>query len=224
MFLGTAAVAAAAGGTDDVLINENGVMAVHAPMTAARVGSLSTRTASPSLLDAFSSLASSALGRPVRAHNLLQTDTKPEVVVRGVRLGVGHALANTISCWSIGRNRRHCGYCAPCLIRRISMESHGIVDAVYDVNPFHGERADDPTVHDNLVQLLMLAADLAGATNEFEIELDYPEVLNTGSAMTIAESLAMSPPLGGAARYSYSPFARVLGELAVSADRRRQCG
>ncbi len=190
LFLGVAALVASATGLHEVFINENGVMAVHAPMTAARIGSLSTRTASPSLLDSFSVLATDALGTPVCARNLLQQDTKPDVVGRGTALGVGTALANTISCWSIARNRRHCGYCAPCLIRRISFETHGTMDAVYDTNPLDGDRASDPVVHDNLVQLLMLARDLVEMPPAL-VELEYTELLNTGSTMTLAQSLDM---------------------------------
>lgn len=191
LFLGLAAVVAAASGVEDVYINENGVMAVHAPMTAARVGSLSTRTASPKLVDAFAAVARTALEAPsLQVHNILQRDTKPEVAGRAVSLGVGHCLANTVSCWSIARNSRHCGYCAPCLIRRISMETHGVVDALYDHNPFDGERSDDPVAHDNLVQLLMLAQDLINMDG-FEVQLDYPELLNTGASMSIEDSMAM---------------------------------
>lgn len=190
LFLGVGALVASTLGLDEVFINENGVMAVHAPMTAARLGSLSTRTASPSLLDAFSALATNALGTPISARNLLQQDTKPEVVGRGVGLGVGTALANTISCWSIARNRRHCGYCAPCLIRRISFETHGTMDAIYDTNPLDGDRATDAVVHDNLVQLLMLARDLTEMPPAL-IELEYTELLNTGAAMTLAQSVDM---------------------------------
>ena len=188
LFLGVASVVAARADLDKVFINENGVMAVHAPMTPARVGSLSTRTASPSLLDAFGTVATQALEKSIAAVNPLQRDTKPDVVGRAAPLGLENALANTISCWAISRQNRHCGYCAPCLIRRISFETHGIRDVNYEVNPFEGDRAGNATVHDNLIQMLMLARDLAEMSPS-DIELQYTELLNTGTSMTLAQSM-----------------------------------
>jgi hypothetical protein len=208
LFLGFAALVAAASGVEDVFINENGVMAVHVPMTAARMGSYSTRTASPTMLDSFGSLATRALGAPISVRNLYQSMTKPEIVAHTGELGVAHAMANTISCWSIGRRPTHCGYCAPCLIRRISFEYAGLMDAIYDSNPFNGDRPSDPVAQDNLIQLLALAKDLA-TFDQALLELDYPELLNTGRKLSLADSIAMHQRWGGqvlavAANYAYS--------------------
>ena len=51
LFASTAALVAMAIGFEDVYVNENGIMAVHVPLTAARLGSFSTRTATPRVLD-----------------------------------------------------------------------------------------------------------------------------------------------------------------------------
>jgi hypothetical protein len=50
LFVSSAALVASALGIEDVYLNENGVIAVHVPLTAARIGSLSTRTASPRVI------------------------------------------------------------------------------------------------------------------------------------------------------------------------------
>jgi 7-cyano-7-deazaguanine synthase in queuosine biosynthesis len=189
LFLGSAALVAQATGLRDIFINENGVMAIHTPVTAARIGSFSTRTASPALLENFAHLASAALDSQLSVQNLLQRNTKPEVVERATKLGKGTALAQTVSCWSIGRTRRHCGFCAPCLMRRISFELHDVTDALYDMNPFHGV-GDNPAAKDNLVHLIMFARDLI-EFDDAEIELEYPEVLNVGPTMTRQESLQL---------------------------------
>jgi Queuosine biosynthesis protein QueC len=208
LFLGFAAVVAAASRVEDVFINENGVMAVHVPMTAARMGSYSTRTASPTMLDSFGSLATRALGAPISVRNLYQSMTKPEVVAHTGKLGVAHAMANTISCWSIGRHPTHCGYCAPCLIRRVSFEHGGLMDAIYGSNPFNGDRPSDPVAQDNLIQLLILATDLS-TSDPALLELDYAELLNTGRSLSLADSIAMHQRWGRqvlavAANYAYS--------------------
>ena len=120
LFVGAACVVAAVGGSNQVWLNENGIMALHLPLTAARIGSLSTHTASPPIVERMRALASDVLGGQLRVDNHLVAMTKPEVVERAVALGAGAQLQDTVSCWSIGRTRTHCGICAPCLIRRIS--------------------------------------------------------------------------------------------------------
>lgn len=136
LFVGAAALVAALGGSDEVVLNENGIMALHLPLTAARIGSLSTHTASPPILERMRALASAVLGRPLRVENRLVHLTKPEVVGRAVALGHGQDMVQTVSCWQIGRTHRHCGICAPCLLRRISCEHHGVADVPYDADVF----------------------------------------------------------------------------------------
>jgi hypothetical protein len=74
LFVGAAAVVAAVGGSNQVWLNENGTMALHLPLTAARIGSLSTHTASPPIVERMRALASDVLGvqlrrQPPRRHD-----------------------------------------------------------------------------------------------------------------------------------------------------------
>jgi 7-cyano-7-deazaguanine synthase in queuosine biosynthesis len=191
LFSSSAALVAAALGIEDVYLNENGVMAVHVPLTAARVGSLSTRTASPRILAQMADLATSALGATVRITNLLVGMTKPEVVERGVALGHGTDLHKSVSCWSISHRSTHCGYCAPCLIRRISCTAHGVPDADYDEDVFTDAAAlsrDD--AKDALTHLIQLAEEFRDGDDD-DLELDYPELLGGGVALSLSDAIAM---------------------------------
>jgi hypothetical protein len=189
LFVGAAALVAALGGSDEVLLNENGIMALHLPLTAARIGSLSTHTASPPILERMRALASEVLGRPLRVENRLVHLTKPEVVGRAVALGHSQEMAQTVSCWQIGRTHRHCGICAPCLLRRVSCEHHGIPDVPYDADVFDDTSAlNDPRARDNLAHFVSLVEDLS-ELSDLELEYEYPELLGAAPAMTLAEAI-----------------------------------
>jgi 7-cyano-7-deazaguanine synthase in queuosine biosynthesis len=192
LYVGAAATAAAAMGTEDVYLNENGVLAIHLPMSEARIGSYSTRTASPQLLDDMSALASAALERQIRVRNVLLPMTKPEVARLGADLGQADVLPETTSCWSAGRTREHCGYCAPCIMRRISCELHGLADVDYRNDPFGDEvfLAQNLRATDNMVHLGGLVRDFR-ELNDFELELEYVEIFSGGTQMSAGEALAL---------------------------------
>lgn len=188
-FVGAAALVAAQGGSDEVILNENGIMALHVPLTAARIGSLSTHTASPPILERMGALASAVLGRPLRVENRLVRLTKPEVVGRAVALGHGQDMIRTVSCWQIGRTNRHCGICAPCLLRRISCERHGVRDIDYDADVFDDPSSlQDARARDNLTHFVSLVDELGELTG-LEMEYEYPELLSAAPAMTLAEAI-----------------------------------
>jgi 7-cyano-7-deazaguanine synthase in queuosine biosynthesis len=192
LYMGAAATVAAALGVDTVYLNENGVLALHLPMSEARIGSYSTRTASPHVLDDMEALASAALGCTIKFSNILLQMTKPEVAALGANLGQADALKDTISCWSAGRTRRHCGYCAPCIMRRISCELHGLDDAEYENDIFTDEVLVDtnPRAKDNLVHLGGLIRDFR-ELDDFDLELEYVEIFSGGSQITAAEGLEL---------------------------------
>jgi 7-cyano-7-deazaguanine synthase in queuosine biosynthesis len=185
LFLSCAGVVAAATGADTIHLSENGVMAVHLPLTAARIGSLSTRTASPSFADSFGDLMASALESPLKVVNRLIHRTKPDVVALARQIGCDSSIPSTISCWSIGHTRQHCGYCAPCMIRRIACELHNVADTTYEHDVFgnSGVIASRPFARDNLVQFIEASVSIASATDE-ELELRFPELLNGGREIT----------------------------------------
>ena len=67
LFVSTAALVATATGFRDVYVNENGIMAVHVPLTAARSGSFSTRTATPGSSTRWAAWPARRLGRRLRS-------------------------------------------------------------------------------------------------------------------------------------------------------------
>lgn len=193
MFMGAAALAASALGLSEVHLSENGVMAVHVPMSAARVGSLSTKTAAPGVVARMGELASQVLGTPIAIRNELVDLTKPQVVERAVHLGGTDTLPNLASCWAIGRHHdMHCGICAPCLMRRISFLTHGVDDAVYqrDVLDNEVDFASSDTARDNLSQLCQFVSELADL-DDSELFIDYPELLDGAPALTPRESVEL---------------------------------
>lgn len=191
LFLAVGAMMACVAGSEAVFINENGPMAIHVPMTAARIGSLSTHTAAPAVLERVESLAQVVLGCPVTISNTLLSLTKPEVVQFGLQLGLGDSLVDTVSCWSIGRTSRHCGVCAPCMIRRISFMWNSAADCEYERDVFGDPSVlDGDFASDNLTHLIRVLEDLAGA-GDLELQLDYPELLNGGRAMSLSDSIAL---------------------------------
>jgi hypothetical protein len=189
LFLAAAALVACVGESGEVFINENGQMAVHIPMTAARIGSLSTRTAAPAVLERVEALARTVLGCDLTIKNSLLARTKPEVVQYGLELGLADPLVDTVSCWSIGRTSRHCGICAPCLIRRISFEWNGAQDCTYDRDAFADPSVlDNEFASDNLTHLIRVLDDLANKS-DLDLQLDYPELLNGATALPLAPNI-----------------------------------
>lgn len=192
LFVGAACLVAAVGEKDQIHLNENGVMALHLPLTAARIGSLSTRTASPPFLARMEQLAGAVLGADLSITDQLVAMTKPEVVEIAVNGDYGDQLPDTVSCWSIGRTREHCGICPPCLMRRISCLTHGVDDVSYAADAL-----DDPTVldderaQDHLAHFVGLIDDLL-EKSEVQLPFDYPELLNAAPAMTVTEGIALN--------------------------------
>lgn len=156
-FLGIGSALAAAHGVNNVYINENGIMAIHLPMDAARSSTFSTRTAYPQFLNLFQGIVRHWLGNQIEIRNPFALSTKTEVLEVCARLGIGPSLYHTVSCAhsaSIQQTVKrqgskdylmaaeapdlHCGYCFPCLLRRVSMWKSGLAeyDVEYATNPF----------------------------------------------------------------------------------------
>ncbi|MGO9762689.1 MAG: 7-cyano-7-deazaguanine synthase [Solirubrobacteraceae bacterium] len=191
LYLSCAALVATALGIEDVYLNENGIMAIHLPLTAARHGSFSTRTASPRVLTQIAALASTTLGANVAVHNLLVGLTKPEVTARAKALGHADDVKSTVSCWSISHRSTHCGYCSPCLMRRISCLVHNVEDVTYELDVLNdAPTMDKADAKDTLTHFIEVAQDFR-ELDDFDLELTYPDLINGASAMSIAETIAM---------------------------------
>lgn len=155
-FLAVAALAAEAlaqfrGGIIDLNICENGLIAINPPLTARRIGALSTRTAHPHYLLLVQQILDT-LGMPVKIVNPHRHDTKGEMLARHVKSPEIEFFASaTVSCGNWKRKGKQCGRCWPCAIRRSAFVRAGVKDhTVYDtpslIDALHDEQERDDVV------------------------------------------------------------------------------
>jgi hypothetical protein len=192
LYVSSAALVATALGFEDIYVNENGIMAVHVPLTAARLGSFSTRTAVPRVLNQMATLATNGLGAPVKITNKLIGMTKTEVAERAHVLGHAADVDKTVSCWSISHHSStHCGYCSPCIMRRLACLAHGIADVTYELDVLGDLAAlDKDDAKDTLVHFIQLADEFDNGS-DFDLEVDHPELINGASGLGTTATLAL---------------------------------
>lgn len=135
---------------------ENGFISINPPLTGARLGSLSTRTAHPAFLQLVQRLIDAA-GLRVRIENPHQLKTKGEMLreCRNKPLLRAHA-SETTSC---GRFKQfgytHCGRCVPCLVRRAAFRASGTTDKTKYVYVDLGRDDDDHAGFDDVRSVAM---------------------------------------------------------------------
>lgn len=147
-----ASVAEHLGDGTPLLIPENGTIALNVPLTPARRGSCSTRTAHPYYLKLLQEwLEQLGLHHPLQ--NPLLGKTKGEAVLECKSHDV---LARTAvlsnSCakrghkhWWVRRDASACGCCMPCIYRRAALHKVGLDTEVYGNDICTGEvRTADP--------------------------------------------------------------------------------
>ncbi|MFE9232848.1 Qat anti-phage system QueC-like protein QatC [Cellulosimicrobium funkei] len=138
----------AAGGTVPVYICENGFIAINPPLTAGRVGSLSTRTAHPHFLGELQEILT-AVGLRVRLANPYAEMTKGEMLTKSADPDLlGTLASSSTSCGRYQRHKlQHCGRCVPCSVRRASFFSAGWADdTAYlydDLSRYDGSELED---------------------------------------------------------------------------------
>ena len=124
-------VAAAVGPTVPVYIPENGFIGLNIPLSASRLGSLSTRTTHPHFISQLETVLSGlSIRNPLV--NPYRFSTKGEMLgrIRCIESARNFATSS-VSCAhpEVGRWRKrpigNCGYCYPCLIRRAAMHRVG---------------------------------------------------------------------------------------------------
>lgn len=110
-----------------LLVPENGFIALNVPLEVTRVGSFSTRTTHPFYLELWNKLLS-GLGLDINVYNPYWNKTKGEMAAECYNKDVlFDTMKVSFSCSSPGKARwkgkspQHCGYCVPCLIRRAAM-------------------------------------------------------------------------------------------------------
>jgi 7-cyano-7-deazaguanine synthase in queuosine biosynthesis len=133
LFLALAVALAAAADISEIVIPENGLIAINPPLNISRAGTLSTRTAHPRFIAGFSSFIARAGIFDGRIHNPFMYLSKTDVVRRAPR-ALRSMFRKTLSCSHLGRTRwdkfsgYHCGYCVPCLFRRVALSAIGLDD------------------------------------------------------------------------------------------------
>jgi 7-cyano-7-deazaguanine synthase in queuosine biosynthesis len=188
MFLSFAAAAAAVRGLQEIYICENGVMSLNVPISDARKGSRSTRHAHPLFLHYFNQLIDSLYERPFNVRNPFQFWTKGEEarLLRDTNLcGV---IKDTVTCWGYPnqtlryKHSNHCGYCLPCIVRRVSLISAGLsqYDDHYAFDVFNMNGSSKEKHVRNIDDLIYFCRTFTNLSNT-ELLYRYPELMLVGS-------------------------------------------
>ncbi len=111
-----------------LIVPENGLIALNAPLTPRRIGSLSTRTTHPHYLGLIQEVLD-LVGLNVRITNPYRHKTKGEMLRECRDQTTLHAIMDrTVSCGKWKRTGVQCGRCVPCLVRRASYYAAGLLD------------------------------------------------------------------------------------------------
>lgn len=139
IFIGLAIyVASIAGDNLDMIMPENGNIALNVPLTPSRRGACSTRTAHPFFLNSIAHILHN-IGLKNRVFNSLELKTKGEcaeqclnqsLLINIAELSVSCAKRGHKRTW-IRRNARQCGRCMPCIYRRATLHKIGHDNEVY---------------------------------------------------------------------------------------------
>jgi 7-cyano-7-deazaguanine synthase in queuosine biosynthesis len=160
-------------------LNENGFIAMNPPLTPARLGSLSTRTAHPEFLARIQAVLDH-VGIRVRILNPYAQKTKGEMMreCTDQELLASEAPVST-SCGRFQRfGYRHCGRCVPCQIRRASFLAWGKADSTDYVYDNLSIPTDDYAKFDDVqaVALARLVRDDQGLDAWLGPALSYPYI------------------------------------------------
>jgi len=163
---------------------ENGLISVNPPFTAARLGSLSTRTTHPIFLAYFRELVNNA-GLHIIIEAPYQFKTKGEMLRECIDQTLLRQLAHqSTSCGRYARNNyRHCGRCVPCLIRRAAFQVWNVPDRT---SYLASDLSIDDTDHKNFddvraAGLAVLSAREQGVANWMGASLLSPHVPDPSS-------------------------------------------
>jgi 7-cyano-7-deazaguanine synthase in queuosine biosynthesis len=184
LFLALAALVARRKGLRDiVVIAENGQMAIHLPLTAGRISAFSTHTAHPEFVQTMGNVLSVILDYPISIHNPFLYKTKAETVENTVSRH-REVVKQTVSCWKASRvpgELKHCGFCVPCLSRRIALEANGLTLSEYDRDILAQDVSRLPREDEGRRNLVELAefAKVWGASHTDAFLMDkYPNLEN----------------------------------------------
>lgn len=152
LFITTAVYIAAAYHATEVVVPENGQLAVNPPLSPARLASSSSRSAHPWVLHQMNALVR-LLGGGMKLHNPFLELTKGQVCDAGLNRGLtADTLFKTISCGKPpflhdARRPQHCGLCVACLLRRSGLHAalgydHTVYEAPHPSAASHQRQMD----------------------------------------------------------------------------------
>jgi 7-cyano-7-deazaguanine synthase in queuosine biosynthesis len=172
------------GETVPLYLNENGFIAMNPPLTQARIGSLSTRTAHPEFLARMQAVFD-GVGLRVQIINPYAEQTKGEMLRNCVDQDLLRSTATvSTSCGRFQRFKyKHCGRCVPCQIRRASFLAWGEPDSttyVYeDLSIHNSDHADFDDVQ--AVSMSLLTRADRGLDAWLGPALSYPHIVRRDS-------------------------------------------
>lgn len=132
LFLALAVTISKCVGIATVYIPENGLIALNPPLGKSRLGTLSTRTAHPKYLTELGDFLSATGIFKGQIKNPFLFQSKTDMLA-GLAPSLHAAIRRSVSCARPSRYKhlgvRHCGYCVPCIYRRIAMIEASIDNA-----------------------------------------------------------------------------------------------
>jgi 7-cyano-7-deazaguanine synthase in queuosine biosynthesis len=167
-------------GIENLYMFENGVLAMNIPISNARIF-LNTRTAHPTFLKMYENFIKEFFNINFNIFNPFLEFTKAEVISLLNNDNFRDLIQNTISCSQLSYLRYsgysiseiwHCGWCYPCLIRRISMEASNLND--YDVNYAEDLSHNFNDLNEEIKNIIF---ELINFTNHFNNLNDINEIL-----------------------------------------------
>ena len=169
---------------------ENGFIALNPPLTGARIGSLTTRTAHPEFLGRIQRVLDAA-GVRVQLTNPYAARTKGEMLQACADQPLLRAEApNSTSCGRFLRlGYRQCGRCVPCQIRRASFLAWGVSDTTdYLYGPI-GNPGSDYSAFDDVrsVALALATVDSHGVRPWIGNAVSSPFIANRPALLSMVE-------------------------------------
>ena len=114
----------------EVRFYENGVVSLNLPIADQAVGTRSTRTTHPQVLNGFTEVVSLVADRLIEVKNPFIWKTKQDVVEIIKAAGCADMIRDSISCahatWGVEEGKTHCGACSQCIDRRFAVLAAGL--------------------------------------------------------------------------------------------------
>jgi len=177
-----ALVARRLGHREVLMLAENGQMAIHLPLSQARIAAFSTHTAHPDVLTKMQEFLNEVLGTDLRIANPYVLRTKAETI-RAVFEQLRDAVPIANSCWRQAHlpvGSTHCGECIPCIVRRIAIEYYGPDETAYARDSFSDVITELPQEDDARRNLCEYCEFVLHFERDSEPELmdNWPELLS----------------------------------------------